>query len=128
MKVLSTIFVLASLFFNLGNMKPPSINAEVFNDLKKLETQIDEPDKTIIVARHGLEWWAAWGLRTKVAQDKAVDQKMLGKYEQIIFLVQKKGINQMHAGKDSPFHEPMPPPKSKLIYISEYFNAYEWIK
>ena len=110
------------------NMKPPVISNEAYNDLKKLEYIIDKPDKTIIIARHGLEWWVAWELQTKVAQDKGIDQIVFEKYQKVIILEQKKGINQMHPGKISPFHEPLTPPENKLIYTSEYFNAYEWIK
>jgi len=44
----------------------------------------------ILVARHGLEWWAAWPLHTKIAQDKAVNrecfQNILSKYPKLIIL------------------------------------------
>ncbi len=122
------LIVFASLTSGIVNMKPPVINNEAYNDLKKLEYIIDEPDKTIIIARHGLEWWVAWELQTKVAQDKGMDQIVFEKYQKVIILEQKKGINQMFPGKKSPFHEPLIPPDNKLIYTSEYFNAYEWIK
>lgn len=123
----AAFIVFTFLVLVFGNTKLPAISIEAFNDMKKLENLIDEPDKTIIVARHGLEWWVAWELKTKVAQDKGVDETVFRKYNKVIVLEQKKGINQMHPGKSSPFHEPLPPKKNELIYTSEYFNAYEWI-
>ena len=127
-KTISALLVLmtaASVFLMSLNIKPPSITQEAFQDLKNLENYISEPDKTLIIARHGLEWWTAWQLNTKVGQDKTVNKKTTLKYEKVIYLVQLTGINSMHPGQKSPFHEPYFPTNREPIYVSNYFKAIE---
>lgn len=106
----------------------PVITQEAYDDLFYLKDQINNPDNTLIVARHGLEWWVAWTIQTKIVQDKAIDQTIFDKYNTIIVLNQKKGMNQLQPGKNIIFHEPLIPPINRVIYNSDYFIAYEWIK
>ena len=113
LKLIGAILVfitVVSVFLMTGNIKPPSITKEAFQDLKNLAPYISEPDETLIIARHGLEWWTAWQLHTKVGQDKSISNETFLKYKQIICLVQLDGINQLHPpGQKSPFHEPFFP-------------------
>lgn len=128
--IISALLVLmttASIFLMTINIKPPSITQEAFQDLKNLEDYISKPDKTLIIARHGLEWWTAWQLYTKVGQDKSVNKKTTLEYEKVIYLVQLDGINSMHPGQKSPFHEPYFPTNREPIYVSDYFIAIELI-
>lgn len=127
-KIISAMLILmtmASIFLMTIKIKPPSITQQAFQDLKKIDQYISEPDKTLIIARHGLEWWTAWQLHTKVGQDKSVNKKTTLEYEKIISLVQLDGINQMHPGQKSPFHEPYFPTNREPIYVSDYFKAIE---
>jgi len=127
-KMISAMLVLitiASVFLMTGNIKPPSITQDAFQDLKNLEQYISEPDETLIIARHGLEWWTAWQLQTKIGQDKSVNKNINLKYKKIINLVQLNGINQMHPGEKSLFHEPYFPSEQEPIYVSDYFIATE---
>jgi hypothetical protein len=114
---------ITSIFLMTGNIKPPSITKQAFDDLKNIEAYISEPDETLIIARHGLEWWTAWQLRTKVGQDKSIEKNTFLKYQKVINLVQLSGINQMHPGVRSPFHEPSFQTDQKPIYVSKYFKA-----
>jgi hypothetical protein len=122
---LLVLITIVSVFLMTGNIKPPSITQEAFQDLKNLEEYISEPDETLIIARHGLEWWTAWQLRTKVGQDKSVNRNTTLKYEKVIKLEQLNGINQMHPQEKSPFHEPYFPSEQEAIYVSDYFRATE---
>ena len=116
---------IASVFLMTINIKPPSISQQAFQNLKEIKKCITEPDKTLVIARHGLEWWTAWQLRTKVGQDKSIDKKTFLKYKKIISLVQLNGINQMHPGQKSPFHKPYFPKDREPIYVSKYYKAIE---
>lgn len=68
--------------------RQPSISEESYLELNQIKKIIDKPDSTLIVARHGLEWWVAWVLRTKVAQDKAINPDTWLHYDTILFLEQ----------------------------------------
>jgi len=112
-----------SVFLMTGHMKPASITQEAFQDLKNLEQHISEPEKTLIIARHGLEWWTAWQLNTKVGQDKSIDRSTVLKYKNIIKLVQLNGINSMQPNRRGAFHEPFFPTEREPFYVSDYFVA-----
>ncbi len=128
-KIICSLLVLmtmGSIFLMTVNMKPPSITQQAFQDLKNLEKHISDPGKTLIIARHGLEWWTAWQIHTKVGQDKSLTEKTNLKYDKILILVQLDGINQMHPRQKSPFHEPYFPTNREPIYVSNYFKAFEF--
>ena len=55
-KIIGAMLVLittASVLLMTSNIKPSSITKEAFQDLKNIEQYISEPDKTLIIARHG---------------------------------------------------------------------------
>ena len=131
------------LYFN--EEKKPCIDQLAYRDLQNIGAHIPtDRAETIILARHGLEFWTAWNLNMKVANDRSTDKLGLEKYKHIIFLQQKNeerhgpmGRRPMHKpedgdgghppmdpGMDSPFGRPIPG-NSKLIYSSPYFNAYQ---
>jgi hypothetical protein len=106
--------------------KPLAITDESYTDMKRINSEIENPDKTIIFARHGLEWWVAWEHRVKIALPGVkVDDEMIGKYDQILFLVQKKGENMIYPGKTNIFIEPIVPENCEMVYDSEFFEMYE---
>jgi hypothetical protein len=121
------VVTIMSFFAVLGNKKSSVISENAYKELKKLKP-ITDPDRnnTIIIARHGLEWWTAWVLQTKVAQDKAINDNLLNNYKNIIVLNQINGFSEDH--ERSPFHEPTYPQNSKLIYSSKCFKAFKWTK
>lgn len=127
-RVLTSFFLLIIPFLSVllmaGNRKPPVISQAAFQDLKNLEGHIAKPESTLIIARHGLEWWTAWQLRTKVGQEKAVDEATLEKYDRILVLTQRQGINAIKPG-EPPFPEPNLPTESAPIYRSVFFKVAE---
>jgi len=75
----------------------PVITAQAADELRSLAGEISEPARTLIVARHGLEWWTAWFLHTHVAHVDALADSDWQNYVQIFFLRQKSGM-QMRFG------------------------------
>ncbi len=121
---LSIILVLSSItavFSMTMRLKPPIISQQAFQDLANIEEYITEPRNTLIIARHGLEWWTAWQLHVKVAQDIAVNRETFQNYQNIFSLIQLKGQNQIHPFQKNPFHEPFYPKERKPVYRSLYF-------
>jgi hypothetical protein len=100
------------------------LNKSAYENLKELRTVIKNDNETIIIARHGLEWWTGWLLKTKVGQDKSIDKTVIEKYKNIVFLNQINGFGNNR--QRTPFHEPRVPPNAYLIYSSEYFKAYRF--
>jgi hypothetical protein len=60
-------------------------------ELKSLAVYIRNPERTLVVAEHGVEWWSAWFLHTFVAQPEALRPEDWQNYETILFLEVKAG-------------------------------------
>jgi hypothetical protein len=130
-----------SIFIYFSEEKKPCIDDQMFDDLQNINKYIAEnKEKSIIIARHGLEFWTAWALNVTVVQDRAMDKIGLDNYRNVIFLEQKNEDEQgpfgrrplKKPGNGMSGHPPMGPgmgrsvPKNfKLIYSSSYFNAYQ---
>ena len=117
--------------------KKPCIDNQAFHDLQNINKYVAvNKENSIIIARHGLEFWTAWALNVKVGQDRVMDKIGLDKYRNVIFLQQKNEDDQGPFGR-RPLRKPGigmngPPPVGrpapenfKLIYSSSYFNAYK---
>ena len=117
--VVLSIIVISSILGSIIKTKSPAISNEAFKDLEKLASKIDN-ENTLIIAKHGLEWWTAWQTKAKVGQEKAIDEATFSKYETVISLSIKEDDNrQSHA---TPFPNPYAPDTTPL-YESEYFKA-----
>jgi len=69
----------------------PAISADALAELRALARYVAQPDRTLVVARHGLEWWTAWTLHTRVAQARAVRAADWSKYGAVYFIREKGG-------------------------------------
>ncbi len=78
----------------------PSITEASYNELASLKTSISDPSHTVIIARHGLEWWAAWALHTDVAQATAVTDKDWTTYTSVLYL--QETANSIGGGMGAP--------------------------
>lgn len=63
----------------------PEESLEELNDLKQY---VADPENTLVITRHGLEWWAAWTLRTKVSQEYNISRERWDRHETVLFLQQ----------------------------------------
>lgn len=113
----------SSIYFT--DDKKPCIDDLSFQDLQNLKKYIPEnKDSTIIITRHGLEFWTSWALQVEVANDRSMDELNLENYKNILFLQPKKEYGKRPHQK-RPFHERSIPENSLLIYSSEYFNVFK---
>lgn len=117
------LFTLLSVLAVSGHLKEPVIDAGAYENLKELKPIIKDGNETIIIARHGLEWWTAWVLQTKVGQDKAIDNSIFEKYKNVIFVTQMDGFGNDR--ERTSFHEPTVPQNSRMIFSSVYFKAFK---
>ena len=117
------VFTTLSIFAVSGHPKETVIDTSAYENLKELNPLIESRNETIIIARHGLEWWTAWALHTKVGQDKAIDKAFFEKYKNVIFITQINGFGNDR--QRTPFHEPTVPQNSVMIFSSDYFKAFK---
>jgi hypothetical protein len=75
----------------------PVITTQAAEELRSMSAEIKNPSDTLIVARHGLEWWTAWYLHTHIAHENAVTAADWKNFDNVYFLHQKAGM-QMPGG------------------------------
>jgi hypothetical protein len=80
----------------------PMVPVEGMSELASLKSYIPNPSRTLIVARHGLEWWVAWTLQTKIAHADAVKPEDFQRYEKVLYLQQSGGSSMMGPGGPMP--------------------------
>lgn len=84
----------------------PILSPDAMTELRSLADKgLFEPEKTLIVTRHGAEWWTAWFLRTRIAQPRAVQPSDWQKYDKVLYLAFTAGIqepNMMGGGPRPP--------------------------
>lgn len=107
----------------LGVRPATSITNEAYNDLFKLKNVIDNPERTLIITRHGLEWWAAWALEVDVSQGWDLTKESFKNYDDVYYLRQKSGqANFGPFGSDgSSFPEVVIPPNAEIVYEDEFY-------
>ena len=129
---LAVTLLLVCLSFSPGviRFKEPVITQAAFEELESLKTQLQLDENTLVIARHGLEWWAGWALHCKTGNEKGVDEETAGKYRQVLFLHQKKGKESsgpMAADNHPGFREPEPPFGEMVeVLDADFFRVYAW--
>jgi hypothetical protein len=61
-------------------------------ELRSLAKHVAQPERTLISAQHGVEWWTAWLLHTRVAQASALQPDDWQRYDSVCFLEIKSGL------------------------------------
>ena len=89
-----------------------TLTTEAQAELKVLSSLLPAPDRTLIVARHGLEWWTAWTLHTHIAQPSAVSTEDWQRYDQVLFLTETRvsePLRDPEGDSRQAGHPPAPP-------------------
>lgn len=63
---------------------------EAYAELKASSAQVSNPERTLVVAMHGMEWDAAWLLGTRVALPSALRTSDWQKYDEVFYLAIKE--------------------------------------
>ena len=72
-------------------------------ELQNLRQHISRPAQTLVCAQHGVEWWSAWFLRTRISQPSALRSADWQRYAEVLFLEVKSGMQMpMFAGGGRP--------------------------
>jgi hypothetical protein len=108
----------------LRNGRPASITEPAYRELHQMVGLITEPKKSLVVARHGLEWWAAWVLATNVAEAYRVDAKTISKYPAVFYLQQIADTPSYGPAGPAgpPFPEAQAPCEAEVVFEGRYFR------
>ena len=89
----------------------PALDSTALRELAALRKYVPQPERTLIVASHGVEWWTAWLLHTHIAQTRVVRAAHWQRYATVLFLHNKTPILPpgMPRGGRGGFLGPMPP-------------------
>jgi hypothetical protein len=127
--LLLLLTVLFSTIYFIDDKKP-CIDELSYQDLQNIKKYIPEnKDSTIVITRHGLEFWTSWALQVEVGNDRAMDKLNLDNYKNFLLLHPKKEFRKRPHDKRPMrkrlFHEMPIPEYYLLIYSSEYFNVFK---
>jgi len=107
-------------------LRPAGISEASYEELQQLRSVIGQPKETLILARHGLEWWAAWVLETDVGQRPDLEPEVWDEYAEILYLEQIAGSAGFGPGGGGPFGPPFPevkiPPEAEILFEGQYFR------
>jgi len=121
-KVSLSIYLLLSILG--GIMMPQTIimPIEVYTSLDKIKSKITLPaTQTLIVTKHGWEWWTAWKLNTHVAQEKGLTKNTLHSYRKCFALREQKRPNGF--GRMPPFPEVTKQKNDETIFSNAYIEV-----
>jgi hypothetical protein len=120
-------FALLALFLFAAAAAPSAVQRPLMNEaaaaeVRNIGKEISDPGTTMVIAPHGLEWWAGYFLGTSVRSTFPTANAPLTQYRRVLFL-----RNTIDCPRDivSPFG--MPPVKegSPRIYLGHYVEVYE---
>ncbi|MBS3946081.1 MAG: hypothetical protein KGZ42_11320 [Melioribacter sp.] len=122
--------LIAVVFFSIVvriNIKPISnMNRDQFNELNRLKENLPSDGRVLMVARHGLEWWASYILRMPVVRETALEKVYWERFDYILFIIQKKGKAPFGPTGlfGPPFREPFLTVGSRKLFDGYYYSLY----
>ena len=130
LSVILSLIILASVTLSLLLSPPEGLSKLAMKDMEQLTELIPQPDKTVIISRHNLEFWVAYKLHVDVAQESKFDSTLMNNYKHVYIINQIKGLREMHLPPQaekgrSHFEEPLVPEVAILVGTSEYFELYQ---
>jgi len=93
--------VLWSTANNLPGIEPQTLSMPAYRELQSLRLSLPKGN-VIVVARHGLEWWAAWAMNVKVANNLETVRDSWEKYDAVLTLDEIKPGAFTGRGRERP--------------------------
>lgn len=121
------ILLLFSVMVSSGpGFRAPGISEASYEELHQLRGVIARPGETLVLARHGLEWWAAWVLETDVGQRPDLGPEVWDEYGEVLYLEQIAGAAGFGPAGGGPLGPPFPevriPPDAELLFEGRHFR------
>ncbi len=121
------LIIIFSIFIVVGKSTQSNMNDKLYTELVEMKKVIPSNGKSIIIARHGMEFWSAWIFRTDVTRQESLNENNWQVYANVLFMQQKKDKSSFGpAGMiGKPFPEPTLPESSQMIFTGDYFDLYK---
>ena len=87
--VLAALTLLSSMAFTSYEMKIV-FSDEKYSDFKQLVQQVDIPENSVIVARHGVQYLSAWHFETDVVLESYFETADLSSYSAVFILAENR--------------------------------------
>jgi hypothetical protein len=117
-----------SVFIGITGHRNPSISPESYSSLLRMNKNVLLNPDDLIVARHGLEWWVGWSLKTRTGKEYCLRREDWDKYPNIYLLRQKKGNNFPSLAGSGQFAELPIMSEASTIESNEFFTLYQLSK
>jgi hypothetical protein len=75
---------------------------EKYSDFKQLVKQVDIPDNSVIVARHGVQYLSAWHFETDVVLESYFETADLSSYSAVFILVENRTSDKKEDASNPP--------------------------
>lgn len=95
-----TAFIIITTIWSIPQSTVSTLTMPAYRELQSFRSALPK-GKTVIVARHGLEWWAAWTLNTRIANRFDVLTDNWDTYDTIL-LLQETGSSAFTGGMRGP--------------------------
>ncbi|MCX7875114.1 MAG: hypothetical protein N2321_02985 [Melioribacteraceae bacterium] len=129
--IIFSIVVLIIISVNINYTKPvySNMNKNLYKELITLKNNFQQDKRSLIISRHGLEFWLMWILRVDAIRSDEVNEKYWEWYDEIYILVQKKFKPPFgpSGSNNTNFPEPKIPENSTLIVSNDYYDFYKII-
>jgi hypothetical protein len=99
---LSMVLILVPSLAMLAHGGHFVLSTEAYRELESLKDQVSDPQRTLVVAAHGIEWWTAWTLHTQIAHASALRPEDWHAYDSVLFLSSKQGFPGSPGGPRRP--------------------------
>jgi hypothetical protein len=113
-----------------GTKQQSNMSKGVYAEMIKLQNIVTEEPRTVIVARHGMEFWSMWIFRVEAIRQETITKYFWRDYVNVYFLIQKKEIAQFGpAGLfGHPYPQPVVPTGSVPVFSDSYFDLYKSVR
>jgi hypothetical protein len=131
MRRITVLIALFVVLFSVGSVEgkkqQSNMNKNIYAAMVKLQKILPTDPKTVIIARHGMEFWSMWIFRIDAVRQEGLTRNYWSWYNNVLFLRQKKETAQFGpAGLyGPPYPQPTLPAGSYRVYSNDYFDLYK---
>jgi hypothetical protein len=123
------LYAAGSLAHYVKSGPRPMMSEEAREELLVIKKLVPPGSRSLIVARHGLEWWVSWFVGTRIAQPSGVEGSDWKDYEAVFYLTEKRGPPGMpgmpggsRGGRGGPMRGPEAPSTAQTVYDGQYYS------
>ena len=99
--LLAAATLISSIVFTSYEMKVV-FSDEKYSDFKQLVQQVDIPDNSVIVARHGVQYLSAWHFETDVVLESYFETADLSSYSAVFILIENRTSDKKEDAPNPP--------------------------